>query len=214
MTRFSKPALLGLFVVTVVGMAADEEKGVTPSVDETLAPIMTARDAEAKIRRAMQKTMPNDLKSMPLKDLVASIGKMCEINVWLDEPTLTEEGLSANKPITARVGGLTVETALNRVLPNCHLTWLIDHEVLKITTERRAPVLVQRILRRECFAVNCGVHSCYRILQRLAMQNLGEDDARPQTAQNPTPKVLDRPRAVPAAQNGPIAIVGTVRCQG
>ena len=55
-------------------------------------------------------------------------------------------------------------------------------------------VLVQRILRRECFAVNCGVHSCYRILQRLAMQHLGEDDARPQTAQNPISKVLDRPR--------------------
>ena len=54
-------------------------------------------------------------------------------------------------------------------------------------------VLVQRILRREKFALNCGVHSCYRILQRVAMQHLGEDNARPQIAQTPTPKVLDRP---------------------
>ena len=55
-------------------------------------------------------------------------------------------------------------------------------------------MLVQGILRSNGSAVKRGVRSCCRILQQLAIKHLGEDDARPRTAQDSTPKVLDQPR--------------------
>ena len=57
MTRFSKPALLGLFV-TVVGMAGDEEKAVTPHVQCDSAAFCSIRLRRRTVLRVAFKGRP------------------------------------------------------------------------------------------------------------------------------------------------------------
>lgn len=109
-------------------LIAAPEKGPPTLVD-------LSRAAEQKIRRAMQTKIDVTLKRMELRDFVAFVGKQGKFPVWINEIALSEEGIIIQEHLTDELHNVTIEQALNWTLEPLGLTWLIDDEILQVTTE-------------------------------------------------------------------------------
>ncbi|MEX2287001.1 MAG: hypothetical protein WD648_07930 [Planctomycetaceae bacterium] len=115
--------------------AENPPKQLPPEFSMDQFTLKSTRDAEAKIREAMQKRMPADVAEVPLGEFVKQVAEVGNINVVLDEKRILDAGGDPAEKITANTKNATIETALNRVLPRLSLEWLIDYEALTITTE-------------------------------------------------------------------------------
>lgn len=107
---------------------AAPEKGPPTLVD-------LSRAAEQKIRRAMQTKIDVTLDDMALQEFVELVGKQGKFPVWLNETALSEEGIAGDEPLTDELHDVTIEQALNWTLEPLGLTWMIEDEILKVTTE-------------------------------------------------------------------------------
>lgn len=96
------------------------------------------REAEKAIRAKL--AMPSRVRSdeETLKDLLERLAREFQFPLWLDRPTLIDEGISTEAPISIDMKGVRLQSALEAILAPLQLTWLIEDEVLKITTTTRA----------------------------------------------------------------------------
>ncbi len=76
--------------------------------------------------------------NMPLTDVVANLRDQTRINVLLDKPSLEEEGVTTNTPITANITDARLDHALARILDQYNLTFIVKHGVLMITSQLAA----------------------------------------------------------------------------
>jgi hypothetical protein len=70
----------------------------------------------------------------PLKDAMEFIADAHEITILIDEVALTEEGVNLDEPINRTLSGITLRSALKIILEPLGLTYVIEDEVMKITT--------------------------------------------------------------------------------
>jgi hypothetical protein len=70
----------------------------------------------------------------PLKDAIEFLADAHEITILIDEQALTEEGVSIDEPINRTLSGITLRSALKIILEPLGLTYVIEDEVMKITT--------------------------------------------------------------------------------
>jgi len=75
---------------------------------------------------------------MPLTDLVTMIHDMHQFPIMLKTKTLDEAGVSIDTPITKRIHGMRLRTALDLILDELGLTYLVLDEVVLITTPEDA----------------------------------------------------------------------------
>ncbi len=105
-----------------------------PFVD-LATPEKLAREADQAIRRALQKKVSVKFVGVPLEKVLDKFAQLGGINVWIDRGALEEEDIALGTPILQTVENQPLETALKRLLTPLALTWFIEDEVLKITTE-------------------------------------------------------------------------------
>ena len=79
-----------------------------------------------------------DYKDTPLKQILDDLQVTTGVNIVPDEPALNEAGISLDKPVTMKLEGVALKSALNLLLHQVHLTYVIGDEVLKVTTEDQA----------------------------------------------------------------------------
>lgn len=103
-----------------------EEKIVTLSPKE--AP------TEETIRKALETPVEVKFEDVPFHQFVASLAKATGTNIWIDEQALTEEGVAIDEPVTRHGKPLAVGRLLDRVLEPLGLTWIIQDDVVQITT--------------------------------------------------------------------------------
>lgn len=102
-------------------------------------------DKERKIERSLDQPMNLQFKDTPLKDVIDTIREQTGINVVPDMPALDEENVSLDRPVTMNLEGVSMKCALNLLLRQVKLTYVINNEVLNITTDKHARgKLVQR----------------------------------------------------------------------
>ena len=65
-------------------------------------------------------------------------------NLYIDRPALLEEGVDLNFPVSLRVENVSLKSALNMILQQAKLTWIIKDEVLQVTTRRAGSSLPTR----------------------------------------------------------------------
>jgi general secretion pathway protein D len=81
----------------------------------------------------------------PLRQVLDELRVQRGINIHPDYDALLQEGVSLNDPITAQLENISLKSALNLLLKQAKLTWVVRDEVLLITTPANAKgKLVQR----------------------------------------------------------------------
>lgn len=81
----------------------------------------------------------------PLTEVVTFFGDELSVNVVLDHTALSDQGIATDSPVTRQFNGLTARTALRLTLEPLTLTFVIDSEVLRITTKEKAQeILITR----------------------------------------------------------------------
>ena len=70
----------------------------------------------------------------PLKEAMEFIGDANGITIIIDEQALPEEGVSIDEPINRIFSGVTLRSAIKIILEPLGLTYVIEDEVMKITT--------------------------------------------------------------------------------
>jgi hypothetical protein len=90
---------------------------------------------EARIVRTLAKPTTVEFLDLPLEDCLTFLKEYHNVNVWLDKVSLTDAGVALDQPITLKLAGVTLESVLHLLLEPAQLEWLVQDEVLKITTK-------------------------------------------------------------------------------
>lgn len=97
--------------------------------------------AATKIRAALAGPLkPTGLEftETPLEQVVNQIQEEHGISIQLDVPALRDAGLNPQEPITVNVRNVSLKSALRLMLKQHQLTYIIQNEVLTITTPEQA----------------------------------------------------------------------------
>jgi len=91
-------------------------------------------EAEARIEEALTETTEIEFVDTSLKDAMEFLSDMHDIQILLDETALSEEGIASDNPITQVLSGISLGSTLNITLKPLGLTYVVDDEVMKVTT--------------------------------------------------------------------------------
>ncbi len=70
----------------------------------------------------------------PLQDAVGFIAQKTGTNIMIDEQALAEEGVAIDEPINRAGQPVAGARLLDRILPPLGLTWIVDDDLVKVTT--------------------------------------------------------------------------------
>jgi len=102
--------------------------------------------AEKRIRQALDETTSMDFVDTPLQDVVDYLKDLHGIEIQLDTRALADAGIAPDLPVSRRLSGISLRSALKLLLSSVDLSYVIKNEVLIITTpEMAATDLVSRV---------------------------------------------------------------------
>ena len=120
-----------------VWKALTERRSIWKSVD-----LKNDSAAERRIRAALEEETELQFVDTPLIDALGIIGELHNINIRLDVVTLDDEGISTDEPVNIFISGIRLKSALKIMLEQTptpvELTWIVEDEVMKITTVLKA----------------------------------------------------------------------------
>jgi len=97
--------------------------------------------AHQRIWGALQKPLPEsglDFSDTALEEIVAYLHDEFEIEIQIDDQALEDLGIDKTQPITTNLRNISLRSALNLILKELELTYVITDEVLLITTQEEA----------------------------------------------------------------------------
>jgi hypothetical protein len=97
-----------------------------------------SKPAEAKLSRALGEQTNFDFVDVSLADAVTYLKDLHGIEIQFDSKALQDENFDIDAPVTRRLNGISLRSALRLLLGALDLTYTIDNEVLLITTPDRA----------------------------------------------------------------------------
>ncbi|MCA9014607.1 MAG: hypothetical protein KDA77_04665 [Planctomycetaceae bacterium] len=95
-------------------------------------PELTKR--ELKIQEALNDDSECDFSKTPLSEVIKSLADRHGISMLLLEDKMKEEGISINEPVCLRVKGIALKNVLKLILEPIGLNYVVDQELLKITS--------------------------------------------------------------------------------
>lgn len=123
--------LLGVTVLLLapeVCFAQAVDIPVFPPPTPTLPRVTATLDQETSI----------EVVDAPLADVVEFLKDLHEINIQFDAKALAAVGIGTDTPVTRKLRGISLRSALNLMLKELDLTYVIRDEVLLITTPEEA----------------------------------------------------------------------------
>ena len=93
---------------------------------------------EERIVRALDDETEFEFVDLPLTDVVDYLKQQHNIQIILDDQALLDEGIQPDEPINMSLSGISLRSALKIILEPMALTYVIQDEVMRITTETRA----------------------------------------------------------------------------
>lgn len=97
---------------------------------------------EAKILAALDQKTELEFVDQPLSDVVDYLKQRHEIEIQLDHKALTDSGIGTDTPVTKNVKGISLESALELVLREMDMTYVVCDEVMYLTTKSAAEYLL------------------------------------------------------------------------
>jgi hypothetical protein len=91
-----------------------------------------------------------DFKDTPLQQAVERFREWSGVNIVVDEPALEEAGISFLRPMSLKVDGVPLKRALEMLLHQVHLSYVVENDVVVLTSEAHARgELINRVYRVE-----------------------------------------------------------------
>ena len=137
----SRSSILQFFLATTVLGAVAVERCSAQATLSLKGP--GAIEAEARILRALEEPLSLDAVEMPLKDLVNRLQADFRISIQLDLKAITDAGGTADMPITGKFANIRLRPALDLILAQHDLNWIIDHDSLFVTSDAKAKERVE-----------------------------------------------------------------------
>ncbi|MCA9067397.1 MAG: hypothetical protein KDA84_00640, partial [Planctomycetaceae bacterium] len=94
-------------------------------------------DKEQQIEKSLTRPISLHFTETPLNEVIKHVATSAGINVVVDNLGLSEEGILPDSPVSIDVDGIKLESALNLMLEPLHLSYMIQDEVLKVTSRIR-----------------------------------------------------------------------------
>lgn len=124
------PAATPAATVTVTVNAEAEVKP-----DDPVAQLNARRQAaELQIRRELAKSTTVDFVETPLMEVAVFLEDLHQIQIEVDANAMDSSGVATDTPITCSLTNVTLHAVLRQVLEPFDLTYLIENEILLITT--------------------------------------------------------------------------------
>jgi general secretion pathway protein D len=93
--------------------------------------------AEMEIQRSLLRPVEVKFDNRPLSEVLDTLGRMTGVNVHMDEQGLHAEGVTTDMPVTINLTQpISLRSALNLILQPKGLSYVIQNEVLLITSEQ------------------------------------------------------------------------------
>ena len=92
----------------------------------------------SNIVKRLDQVIAIEVEEEPLHELIAALSKTSGIPMLIDQRSLAEIGISHKEPITSKLTHLSLRSSLSLMLGNLDLTYMIQNEVLQITTVEAA----------------------------------------------------------------------------
>ena len=90
-----------------------------------------------EIQQSLKKHVDVNFNETPLSVVVDTLGRMAGINVHLDRRGMVAEGVTSDTPVTIALSQpVSLQSALNLILEELRLSYVIRNEVLLITSEQ------------------------------------------------------------------------------
>ena len=118
-----------LFPSPEVWKALSERRKQYASVD-----LHKSSKAEERISAQLDKPTEIDFQDQPLTDVISFLADFHQIPIILDTDALTAEGIQTDVPVTRTLTGVKLRSALKIILQPLNLSYVIEDEVMKITT--------------------------------------------------------------------------------
>lgn len=91
-------------------------------------------DGERAICAALERTMSFDFTDTPLKDVAAALQRSTGVPIALDTRVLTDAGITGDTLITFVEPAISARMALDTMLASKDLSWIVQRDLLIITT--------------------------------------------------------------------------------
>lgn len=91
-------------------------------------------EPEKQIEQSLSRQVSLHFNNEPLVKVIEEIQKIADVNVVLDNAGLEEERVTSGTSVTISVDGITLRSALNLILEPLNLGFMINNEVLVITS--------------------------------------------------------------------------------
>lgn len=98
-------------------------------------------EPEEIIEQTLTKPTEVNFAELPLEEAIRYLKEYHDIDIWIDRAALLEAGVQTDAPITLRMKAARFESVLNLMLGPLGLDWLIQDEVLRITSHEHAAAL-------------------------------------------------------------------------
>lgn len=98
---------------------------------------------EERIYESLNDQTEIDFIDQPLSEVILYLKDIHSIQIVIDQAALADEGISSDTPVTQTLAGISLRSALKLILEPLQLTYVIDDEVMKITTSIKAEELLQ-----------------------------------------------------------------------
>jgi type II secretory pathway component GspD/PulD (secretin) len=108
-------------------------------------PSLVRSQKERDIERRLQAPISLNFKNTPLADVIDTLHDLSGVNVVPDKSALDDASVGMDKPLDLRVENISMKSALNLLLQQLHLTYVVKDEVLVITTEDNSKGKLKRV---------------------------------------------------------------------
>ena len=94
--------------------------------------------AEKKINEALKSPTQLEFVDTPLTDVIDYLKDYHQIEIQLDKKAMEEASIALDTPVKKNLKGISLKSALRLMLGELGLTYIIQDEVLLITTKEAA----------------------------------------------------------------------------
>lgn len=100
---------------------------------------------EDAIRTELAKPTSFQFTATPLHDALEAISRQHGINIFLSICDLNDVGMTADQPVTGTAQRARLDESLHGLLKPLNLTWLVQDDVVVVTTEEEAEQDLQQV---------------------------------------------------------------------
>lgn len=98
----------------------------------------TSGKKEQRILAALADETEVNFVETPLIDAAQFLSELTNIPIIVDQAALDEEGIPVDEPIHLKLAGVSLRSALTLMFDDLGMTWVVEDEVLKLTTKTKA----------------------------------------------------------------------------